>query len=59
MAVVGMHSTIISETGMTSKVKPFTPDYEAMEEVPIVDAVVKWVCPHTDEPYMLLIRNAL
>ena len=30
-----------------------------MESVPIVDAVVKWICPHTDETWLLLMKNAL
>ena len=59
MAIVGKHATIISETGQTSRVKPFTPDYDALEEVPIVHAAVQWNCPNTDEVYMLLIQNAL
>ena len=30
-----------------------------MESVPIVDAVMKWTCPHTDETHLLLMKNAL
>ena len=59
MVVVCKHALVISHTGKTVEVQPFSPDCKTMESVPIVDAVVKWTCPHTDEAWLLLMKNAL
>jgi hypothetical protein len=37
----------------------FTPDYEALTQVPIVDAAVLYKCPFSGNKHMLLVRNAL
>ena len=58
MAVVGTHSTIISDTARIANVSPYTPDYKSMQ-VKIVDAVVKYECPYTGQDYALIIWNAL
>ena len=52
MAVLGKHCTIVSKTGKTANVKPFSPDCNTLDEVPIVDALIKWRDPHTDEMYL-------
>ena len=44
MAVVGRHAYILSDTGRTADVNPFTPDYESMQ-VPIIDAAMQYECP--------------
>ena len=60
MAVVGKHTTIIEFTGKTVDVNAFSPDCNALQEVPIVDAMVKWSNPYRDDDhYLLLIKNAL
>ena len=43
MVVVGKHAAIINDTGR--KVSPFTPDYESLSKVLIVDAAVTYDCP--------------
>ena len=58
MPVVGMHSTVISDTGRIADVSPYTPDYKSMQ-VKIVDAAVKYECPYTGQEYALIIWNAL
>ena len=58
MPVVGMHSTIISDTGRIADISPYTPDYKSMQ-VNIMDAAVKYKCPYTGQEYALIIRNAL
>jgi hypothetical protein len=40
-------------------VNPFTPDYDALKEVPIVDAAIMYECPYSGKEYILLLRNAL
>ena len=45
MAVVGKHAAIVTKTGKTVNVKPFSPECNELEQVPIVDAVIKWFAP--------------
>ena len=59
MAVIGRNAAIVAETGKTVNIKPFSSECNELVEVPIVDAVVKWVCPNTATSYLLLLRNAL
>ena len=58
MVVIGGNSAIVNKTGLTAQVSPFTPDYEALTEVPIVDAVITYDCPYTDKSVMMVFRNA-
>ena len=59
MVVVGRNALIISNTGRTTEVSHFTPDYEALQRVPIVDAALSYMCPYTDRQYVLIVRDAL
>ena len=43
MVVVGKHPAITNDAGR--KVSPFTPDYESLSNVLIVDAAVTYDCP--------------
>ena len=58
MPMVGMHTTIISDTGRIADVSPYTPDNKSMQ-VKIMDAAVRYKCPYTGHEYVLIIRNAL
>ena len=58
MAVLGKNSFIIA-TGRTADVKPFSPDYDAMPDVPIVDGVIFYHCTITQATHTLVLRNAL
>ena len=59
MAVVGSESYIIGYTGNTVNVSPFTPDYEALSNIPVVDAAVMYECPYTGMQILIIIRDAL
>ena len=59
MVVVGKHAAIISDAGRRAEVRPFTPDYESLSKVPIVDADVRHDCPHSRETCLLIASNAL
>ena len=59
MAVVGRHCIILNHTGKSANVNPFTPDYDALANVPIVDAAIAYDCPYTGLLHILLIQNAL
>ena len=58
MPVVGRHAYIISKTGKTADVSPFTSDYKSME-IPIVITAVKYEDPYDGKEYILVMRNAL
>jgi hypothetical protein len=59
MVVLGQHAMIINNSGRTAQVNPFTPDYDALTEVPIVDAAILYECPYTMQNHLLIFRNAL
>jgi hypothetical protein len=58
MLVVERHVLIIEDLDEEVNVNPFTPDYPALW-AKMVDAAVKYVCPHTGEDYILIIQNAI
>ena len=59
MVVVGQHAFIINNTGKTAEVSPFTSSYDALKNVPIVDAIIAFNCPVTNKAYLLVCYNAL
>ena len=59
MAVVGKNALIIHDTGESCDVRPFSPDYKPLNKIKIVDAVVCYECPHSNQEYMLVLRNCL
>ena len=59
MIVVGNNCQIIEDTGMTVQVKPFTEQCQTLDSVPIVNAVIKYTCPVSDESYLLMIMNVI
>ena len=59
MTVVGRHCHVLAQTGRIADVSPFSPDYDALSKVPIVDAVLAYDCPYTGVTCLLLLRNAL
>ena len=59
MVVVGQHCYIIGLTGETMDVSWFTPDYESLKKVPLVDAALMYLCEHTVKESLIVVRNAL
>ena len=59
MVVVGNNCLIVEWSGRTAIVNPFTPEYEALPEVPIVNAAVMYECPISGKECILLVQNAL
>ena len=57
--VVGQHASIISNIVSTAEVVICTPDNEALQKVTIVDDAILYMCPYTDKPYILIVRNYL
>ena len=58
MPLVGKEAYIISETGKTVSVYPYSPEYPP-KELPIVDAAVVYESPYNGERYVLVVRNAI
>ena len=59
MPVVGKYCHVIQKTGKTVDVNPFTPAYDPLRGVPLVDAALLHLCPFTGKECLLIIRNAL
>ena len=58
MAVLGKNSHVLSETGKTARVQPYSPNYKP-QIIPIVDAAVMYECPYSGKRVGLVIRDAL
>ena len=59
MVVVGMHVYILNYIGRTAEMSPFTSSYDAMKNVPIVDAIIAYDCPLSGKTYLLVFHNSL
>ena len=59
MVVVGKHSHVLNYNVQTAQVGPFTSTYNALENVPIVDAAITHDCEMTVKTYLLICHNAL
>ena len=59
MVVVGKHAVILDDTSNKVYVNPFTPYYQALDKVSIVDAAVQYTCQFTANMCILLFRNDL
>jgi hypothetical protein len=58
MPVVGRNVYILSDTGETALVAPYSPDYEP-KELRIVKAAALYSCPYTGQEVVLIIQQAL
>ena len=59
MVVVGRNAVVIQESGDTVDVRPFSPDYQALKKMQVVDAAVKYTCPYSLTEYCLILRNCV
>ena len=59
MVVVGKHAHVFNYTCRTAQVSPFTSAYNALENVPVVDAAIAHDCKMTGKTYLLICHNAL
>lgn len=57
--VIGRNALILTDTGKTVKMSPFTPEYEALQNLLIVDVTVAYDFPHIERTLTLVIQNAL
>ena len=59
MIVLGRYCYIILQSGKVIDVATFAEAAGGLSQVPIVDAVIAYDCPQTNETYILIVRNAL
>ena len=59
MVVVGMHAYILNYMSRTAEMSPFTSSYDALKNVPIVDAIIAYDCPLSGKTYLLVFHNSL
>lgn len=59
MTVVGRHAYVLNRSTRTVDVAPFSSEYAAMKDVPIVDAILAYDDPISGETYLLVCFNAL
>lgn len=59
VVVAGNNCTILQNSGRTTQVSPFTPEYDDLTEVPIVDVAIAYDCPYQSTTHILVCHNAL
>ena len=59
MPVLGKGCCIISVSQFKAEVSAYTDKVGKLHKVPIVDAVLLYQCPYSNEVYLLVVRNAL
>ena len=59
MVVVVKHATIFTDAGNKVDVSPFTPDYQALENVSISYAAVQYMCQYMSKLYIIMFRNSI
>ena len=59
MVVVERHAYILNSSGRIAQVSPFSPEYQSLKEVPVIDAAVAYDFPITDKSLILVFHNAL
>ena len=59
MVVVVKHATIFTDAGNKVDVSPFTPDYQALENVSIADAAVQYMCQYMSKLNIIVFSNSI
>ena len=59
MVVIVKHVYVISDSMKTAHVTPFSSEIDGLHDVPLVDNVILFESPFTDEPYILIVWNTL
>ena len=59
MVCLGRHAIIIEDMGKTVDVKPYTPDYNALQKVPVVTGAIVTECAFTGKTRIFIFHNDL
>ena len=57
--VLGSSFVVLHHTGKVSEVTPYTDEYDAITDVPVVRGATFWTDEHTNEEYILVFNEAL
>ena len=57
--VLGANCIILSHTGQSCKVMPYSDTYNAITDVPVVTGATLWTSPHDGEEFILVFNEAL
>ena len=58
MVVIGKQAFIFSHSGQYANVRAFIDEVKGIPKIPIVDAVIAYDCPQSEQTYLLVMRNA-
>ena len=59
MCVVGRNAYVINYFGKTAEFIPFKSSYDALKNVPLVDAIIAYNCQYSGKTYLLVLNNDL
>ena len=57
--VLGANCVVLSHTGQTCEVMPYSNTYNAITDVPVVTRATLWTSPHDGDEYILIFNEAL
>ena len=57
--VLGANCIILSNTGQSCEVMPYTDTYDAITDVPVVTGATLWTFPHDGDEFILIFNEAL
>ena len=57
--VLGSNCVVLHHTGKVCEVSPYTDEYDAITDVPVVQGATLWMDQHTNEEYILVFNEAL
>ena len=57
--VLGTNCTILSHTGQSCEVMPYSDTYDAITDVPVVTGATLWTSPHDGDEFILVFNEAL
>ena len=57
--VLGANCIILSHTGQSCEVMPYSDTYDAITDVPVVTGATLWTSPHNGDEFILVFNEAL
>ena len=57
--VLGSNCLVLHHTGKICEVSPYTDEYDAITDIPVVQGATLWMDLHTNEEYILIFNEAL
>ena len=57
--VLGANCVVLSHTGQSCEVMPYSDTYNAITDVPVITSATLWTSPHDGDEYILIFNEAL